>query len=192
MKTRPKTLTKTQFAELCGVGLDYISMNIKRKKIICNNRGRIDPANELNALFMQRRINSIETGETGSDSKKTTLVELERALKISELEKRNKEIELLTLKKEKIQGDVIPLELVMNLFKYHNHSIVTSFKATAERYTLDVAHKARLSLADSAELRSILVNYINEAVTEAHDYSKKQIQNICKEYSQKRAQGEKK
>lgn len=192
MNNKPKTLTQTQFAELCGVGLDYIGTYIKRKKIICNNRGRIDPANELNALFMQKRINSIDTDQTGDKKQKMTLVELERALKVSELEKRNKEIELLTLKKQKIEAEVIPLELTMSVFQQHNHSILTTFKIAAERYVLDISHRARLSLEESAQLKALLIEHINHAITEAHDLTKKQVGIICKEYSQKRAQGEKK
>lgn len=185
MNTKPKTLTKTEFADLCGVGLDYISVNITRKKIICNNKGRIDPSNELNALFIERRINK-------TDTKKISLIELERALKESELNKRNKEIELLTLKKQKLDAELIPVELVKSIFLYHNHSIVTAFKECAETYTNSFAHRARLSLEDRAALRGSLVEGINNAITNAQKLSHIQVDNICREYSLKRGQGEKK
>src|SRR5690349_16204116 len=66
-------LTQPEFAEKCGIGLNYLSVNKKRGKVITDEHGFIDDTNEINQLFMQKCLSRTKKEpKTRIDSKEST------------------------------------------------------------------------------------------------------------------------
>ncbi|MCZ2130804.1 MAG: hypothetical protein LC109_11130 [Bacteroidia bacterium] len=172
-----KLLTKPEFAKLAGVGIDYIATYIKRGKLIENKDGKLDLSNQLNELFLQRRI------EQGNN-KGYSLTELEKLLKESELEKRNKEIELLTLKTDKLNGQLLPVDLFESVMAVNCKNFVLSFESATDKLLIVLSSKLKMSNEDKAEFRQTLVETINKAQLDAISASKKEVKNLVDEFKE--------
>lgn len=170
-------LTKTALADLCNIGLDYVSMYLKRGKLIETKDGLIDIENEVNRLFIDKRIETDKDKNNGR-----SLVELERLIKELEVEKRQLEIELLKIKNQKMAGSVLPVQIFMDLLLQHNKSIGSSFENAAERLITVTAQKYGLKNEDKTALNAQLKVIINDSVKEAVNETKKHAARISKDY----------
>jgi hypothetical protein len=116
--------TRKSFAKLCGVQEQQIGVYIKRGKIIEKNK-RIDDSIPDNVEFMNSRSIKVAGLEKKIDTPVTDPKEiieraqaLERYNKLTtsrkemEIEKMNEEVELFRLKKLKLQGKLIPTDVV--------------------------------------------------------------------------------
>lgn len=107
-------------------------------------------------------------------------------------EKKAYEIELLKVKLQKAQGEVLPTDLVSNVFAQHFKSITTAFYNGAENFISIIAKETGLSKEKTAKLRGELIEVVNQSVKEGIDSSKKSIKNLVQEYSEVRGVGERK
>jgi len=123
-------LTKTEFAEKCGVSLAYISVNKSRNKIILDAQGYIDELNSTNQLFLQKCLSrpksaskAIENAEKGDKSEFTpssTGVHQPKNLENDEFSRQNTTVTDRALKKmdldaEKKQKEIERLDQEMRL-----------------------------------------------------------------------------
>tara|TARA_B100000953_G_scaffold290249_1_gene275089 strand:- start:8885 stop:9694 length:810 start_codon:yes stop_codon:yes gene_type:complete len=116
----------------------------------------------------------------------------ERASKADTLLKERKaEIELLKI--EKMNGKLLPIDLVFRLLNIHNRSIFTSFQRDIENIEskfcdiLAGGDRQKLSMIHD-EVSKILDN----SVSEAKEMAEKDIDNAIDEYAQTRSRGERK
>lgn len=185
--TKKELLTKTEFAKLCGIQLNTLSVYITRKKVVCNGK-LIDPLNEINQLYIancKRTTEKKRTSESGQ-----TLVELEKTLKELDRDKRKKEISLLTLKESKLKGELIPVHLVADLITVYAKSINDEFLQVNRQIINEISHRKRLSSTEQAEIKSQLTGILNKSISKAKDQTKKQMAKIINEYSETRGPGE--
>jgi hypothetical protein len=119
-----------------------------------------------------------------------TITYSERVLKYRDTQKRQKEIERLELDLQKKRGEVIPTELILPVFKQHNHSLSTQFHNGAEEFLRRIAKIKDLSSTEVAKLKGELVAIINEAQRKSAEMTIHGVDAIIKEFSVKKGVGE--
>jgi len=208
--------TKKQFATMCDMPTNRLSIYIGRNKVQLTD-DLIDSDLEINKYFLEKHAvnsvpqqqnpekkpqakstkkdsqsnNSDASGTINTDpSQKSSLFALDQRLKVLEAKKREKEIELLNIKEQKLRGEAIPTDLVKIIFGQHFKSIGTTFKNATETIITNIGKKKALNVNEIAELRSVLNGILNDAISESIQESKKNIKNIVEEYSVKRGVGE--
>ena len=129
-----------------------------------------------------------DDNEAGWDSK--TMQGLTKQKLVVEIEKKKREIALLKIRQEKLNAVVIPTDLVKIIFAQHSRSIATEFKNSVDTILTLISKKADLRIEQTAELRGSLLQQINEAMERSVTESKKNINNIVKEFIEKKEVGE--
>jgi len=210
-------LTKNEFAEQCGIQTKALSVYIQRGKVVVVNE-HLDTNNDRNKAFIEKNkgkkrekelIKDIPTiaptvkhqvniddfdddvlNEDDEDSEVPALYVSEKLLKHLDTKKREREISLLKIKEDKIRGIVIPSDLIKPVFLQHNQYILMEQKNADEEILTMYAHKYSMSLEDIAFMRGEYVKRRNAAVQKAAESSAKAVENIVRDFSDKRGVGE--
>lgn len=205
---------QTEFASLCGIKKNELSVQISRGKVVVES-GLIDEDHVVNNAFkirwqdkrgiknapvvpqpQHKRAPVDQEGKPAMDDIPDepggNLRSLELQQKKLDVFKRAEEIKNLKVRNEKLTGVVIPTEMVRILFAQHSKSITTTFVQGCDNLLSVLQQTKEFSQVEVAELRRQLKQIVNEAVNKAVDNSKKQIGNIVTEYSDRRGQGERK
>lgn len=125
-----------------------------------------------------------ETGEAGS------MYLLQKQKLSAEIRKKHREISLLQLREDKIRGEVIPVELVKNLFRSHTQAIVTAQKDGIEDLLIQISAETRMKGDQLARLRGKMVAILNTGTEKSVAASKRNLRSIISVYSLKREAGE--
>lgn len=186
------THSKKEFAELCGITTRYLSIYIKRKKVMVTEAGLIDDAVPQNSMFLKSRARKIKPKkekdappDAAKVERETDLKELmamEKESKRLAMESKRKEQTLLDAKIQKMHGQLMPTDLVKILFAQHFREVSTSFKQGIDGILSEIGKKARLNGNQVAEIRATMVKIINECVNKGVDNSKKSVEKIVTEY----------
>lgn len=213
-------LTQPEFAEKCGIGLNYLSVNKKRKKVITDEHGFIDDTNEINQLFLQKCLSRPKSAkkdlaagpisgvavevdlsglkekekskksENDEFSRENTLVDLQKEKGTLEIQLKNNSIELQRLEIKKKRGELVPTQSVKNLIIKHSESIKTSYSEASDNLIVIISHKKQLSSEEVADIRSQFVKIINKAIDNAITFTLSGLNNIVTDYSSKRGVGQ--
>lgn len=119
-------------------------------------------------------------------------VELDREAKYLTVLKAREQVEIERMKKEKMQGEVIPTDLVKQLFNQHFKNLCLQFKDEAEKIATVMVKSLGGKNADKVEIFSRLEGSINRAIDEARELTALDIKQIVMEHSAKRGIGERK
>jgi len=133
---------------------------------------------------------SLRDEQLEAEQAKIDAYNLDRKIKARELEAKEQTIELNRLKIQKLNGEIIPTELVTLVFAQHFKSITDSFYHAADNYIAVVAKRFGGKQEDISFVRGELIKLVNKAVQDSIKESKKNVDNIVNEYSQRRAAGE--
>lgn len=106
--------------------------------------------------------------------------------------KRREDTELARIKKEKQQGMLLPAEEVKYLFTRNNKSQVAAFENGLNNMLNDMIQRYKLSAADAARYKGMVIDVINKASEDAAAATKRELANMIAELSEVRARGEKK
>lgn len=143
----------------------------------------------------ESEINQTKTVEISTNSAKNTeeitKYNVETQLKLLEAEKKSREIELLKIKIEKLNGLVIPTDLVKLVFGQHFKSAAIAFKDGAEKFLTRFAVEKNLNRSEIAKARLDLTEIINTSIKESIENSKKDIDKVISQFVEKRGKGEK-
>lgn len=208
-------LTQPEFAEKCGIGLNYLSVNKKRGKVVTDEHGFIDDTNQINQLFLHKCLSrpkkTKEQAETlpklditsstqpkalsknienEEFSRENTLVELQKEKGTLEIQLKNNSIELQRLEIKKKRGELVPTQSVKNLIIKHSESIKTSYSEASDNLIVIISHKKQLSSEEVADIRSQFVKIINKAIDNAISFTLSGLNNIVADYSGKRGVGQ--
>jgi hypothetical protein len=199
--------SKKEFAELCNMKTNELSVYIKRLKVIEGPNETIDDNVDKNRAFLEKRrkkqtlsepkqLRVIEfkektTSEPEETSTGQSYTESERQLKYLDTIKRQKEIEKLDIEIAKKRGEVVPSELIKPVFLQHNQSILTEFKNGIDEILRVFAKKSSLSVNQIAELKGEMVDIINRSVNKAIVTSENSVEVIISEHAEKRGVGQK-
>jgi hypothetical protein len=206
--------SKKEFAKMCGITSKYVSVYQKRGKILYSG-DYIDTAIPENRDFLYKcqvegkskdivimdhtkveppRKPTRETHEPNIKQPERehggTSYALDQEIKQLELEKKREDLELSKLKRAKLSGEVIPVDLVKNTMAVYGKSTTTAFHNAADNFLMDIQKEAGLTREQIAKMRSGLIATVNTAVDDAHREAVESIRNIVDEYSQTRGQGE--
>ncbi|OJV51643.1 MAG: hypothetical protein BGO31_00115 [Bacteroidetes bacterium 43-16] len=111
-------------------------------------------------------------------------------LKYLDTLKREKEIEQLTIKIQKQRGEVVPADLIQNVFTAHNQSILIEFKNGADDIIRIISAEKRFSVDEIAKIRGQLVDILNRAIDQAIENTAKSVEQIINDYTSILAVGE--
>lgn len=188
--------TRSQFCKLLDISQATISMAVKRGHLIMSG-DYIDDTLPQNSLFVQKKmakmdkaIAAIPEADDVLSSGPNDLAKLNSIKTKVWIKKTNEEYEIAKIKKEKLQGALMPSELVKPVFLHHNQSIVAEFKNAIDDIVRIFAQKKSLSVNEKAEMTGELINCINQAISKATKLSIKNINNIIEEFTEKKGVGE--
>ena len=111
--------------------------------------------------------------------------ELDKAKLKADLKKKLLDSDIAKINKEKLQGLLIPTDLVMSVIKLQSDSLKVAYHAAAENLILIIGQRKKLNNKDIADIRRDLTGTINQAVDVGVSESHKGIKKIVKEYSMK-------
>lgn len=206
--------TKKEFAQLIGKTTKDLAVYIGRGKVNLTNDGKIDTSDLKNANFYQvysakselkaeappviRRPKKviiedeeIPEPDFAFDSDIPAYAVSEQKLKYLDTLKREKEIEALELKNQKIKGEVVPADLIQPILLQQNRNMMIEIKNGMEEVLRSVAKRFDLTLADVADYRKQITYTINDSAKKAIENSKKALVSILNDYSETRGRGEK-
>lgn len=126
----------------------------------------------------------------GDNSQKSTLYNIEIDQKELNLKKTQKEIELLSIKKSKLEGEVIPIQPVKDILSIFSKSVTSAFHSAADNLLMRIAKKKNLTKEEMASFRNELIEVINIGVVDAYNDSVAGVKNITAEYSLSKGVGE--
>lgn len=212
-------LSKKDFAALCGFSSRELSVYIGRGKVIMSGK-EIDDSDPTNRDFVLKRKgqaapappeknlrmikpdpgDDISPGdESDDDDPDDGLIdddgsESSYALNKKKLKKQIGKLEVDTrlqeLKEEKMRGELIPVDLVRNLFRAHTQSIITSMKDGIEELLINFSVEARLKGDQLASLRGKMVGILNTGVDKSVIISQRNMRSIVDQVKVKKDVGE--
>lgn len=113
--------------------------------------------------------------------------ELDKAKLKADLHKKVLDADIAKINKEKLQGLLIPTDLVISVVKLQADSLKVAYHAAAEHLILIIGQRKKLNSKDIADIRRDLTGTINKAVDVGASESHKGIKKIVKEYSTKQS-----
>lgn len=205
-------LSKKEFAELIGQPTNYLSVYIKRGKIIIGENELIDTTNEKNNAFILKQggkktnrekenavIETVEAEtvfekpkikprvnlpnqQTETETEFQNIAALDKKKLELDVKKKQADLEAVLIKNAKAKGEVIPFELMKPLIAQNNQSLTTAFKNAADEVLAAMAKKKNFSNTEVAELNGVLVQAINTAIKKATDQSIKSLEILINDY----------
>lgn len=166
-----------------------------KKEVAQQSKEKVKPKKLPQTIYVPE-VPKAKSGKHNMNSeeieKMTTNFEMDNALKRLEMEKKELEVEKLKIQNAKLNGEVIPTDLVKMIFAQHFKSVTTAFHQGADNFITEITKRLDLKRDEMVRLRKELVEIINQAVNDSIEDSKGSIDNIQEEYSQTRGVGERK
>jgi hypothetical protein len=198
--------SRQDIIEKYGVQHAYISVYIKREKLIEEAGGDFDTKNPINKIWFKKQDEKLKLDSTEvnhkTDSKKKkekqkeidfTGREEENAAKLRKheadieqktitTELRQEELDLKRMQRMRLQGQLIPTELVQRTFVIHMKNIADTIYSGSD----DIATKMVKILGGDRDnliqIRKEIIEIMNSCISEAKTRSKRDINNIMSEY----------
>ena len=199
-------LSKKDFAQLCGMDTKKLAVYIKRRKVTVEKTGFIDTKNEVNALFIAKNNAEKPTKSEKTDKKtskrkanddeididlnKLELIGLDKEKKKADLRKSEVEFQISLLKKEKLMGTTMPIEMVKSIISNLSKAFIGEFKNGANEIIRVLEKSKDYSHTEVSELRGSLSSIINEAMKKSISNAKKDMKTVAENYSETRGVGE--
>jgi hypothetical protein len=211
--------TKKDFAALCGIKTNQLSVSISRGNVILSGE-LIDENDAKNANFLQRHrekvlkapavtepsptkenkkpanvalesdVPPITTGKTKPKKTGLSQYEIDLQIKRADLEKKEVDTRIALLKEEKMLGASIPTDLVKSVIGNLSKSMVSWFKDGADHFIIEISKRKSLTNEESAQLKGVLVEIINTSSSKAIAECRKNLKSIINDYSTKKEVGE--
>jgi hypothetical protein len=150
------------------------------------------PPTKAQTKIQLNEIARKEKMEDKFEEQATHKFNLDRQIKEADLEAKEQTIELNRLKIAKMSGEVIPTQLVIDVFAQHFKGITVSMHQGCDNFLMTIAKVSGMKKADLARMRGELIEIVNEAVRDGVQDSKDSVKNIVGEYSNRRGVGERK
>jgi hypothetical protein len=201
---------KAEFARICHLTTGNLTKYITRKKVTERPDGMFDDADLVNAEFIKRRKEMQETKESGEKPTETPgktpkmkrkpgktpetpgtepsapgeMYALDVGRKKAQIESAEAERQLKMFQIQRMQGKLIPTDLVKIAFTTAFRAVNTGFKQTVDDLLTEIAAKYRLNVNEMAEEKGRAIRMINDSINRNADTFKSEIANIISEYSQ--------
>lgn len=183
------------------------------KVVLCDDAEHIDTTFPTNRDFMEtqraKRGLKAPKAKTKNSAKPPTpkapktevpaqveaaegVLSLEKQIKQADLKKKEQEIEKLKLQNAKLQGQLIPTELVKSLIREFSEAMKISYLDAVESYTTIVAKQKKLTREEESKIKQHFTALINDTLKKQGVNAKKQLKNIVEDYQEVRGKGERK
>lgn len=195
--------SRTELCKEFGIKQAYLSVNIKRGNLVLDEDGKIDTSDPKNALFVEKRkaergrdgvfVEKKQKKQVDSDSKEAeamSLLDLKKRKDLVAILKTEEDIELAKLKKEKLQGESVPVDSIKSVLLYLSEAIHVSWEQELESFLLKLGAKYSIPRDESVKIRTEFTTMSNAARKKAVDRAKKDLKKIQVENSAKREVGE--
>ncbi len=113
-----------------------------------------------------------------------TTVTLDKMIKRTSILKAQESIRLDRFKKQRLEGKVIPTDMVREIFAQHFKNVTDEFYQSADNLVTEISESIGASRDEMVKLRSKLKKEVNQAVKIAKDQSEKDILAIVEKYSE--------
>lgn len=203
-------ISPKEFAETYGLKYATLRSHISRGKVIKKDNF-IDTDNPVNRLYIQENA----TTKTVSPPKKTSNEEITTTKappksdygseapgsdetnlvlrkKRADALKSEKDAELKTLQIQRLQGKLMPIDLVEKTQVINMQSIFRSFESSGENVASIMVERLGGDRADLAFIITRMRVELNRAIQDAKEKSKEEITGLMQEYASTRSRGEKK
>ena len=212
--------TMKEFADLCGLSLANLSTYKSRSKIELtagkvddqkdinasflkhqlSKKGKLSTENTVKTtetvdntatsdqILTKKRNKSTST--TPTDNGSGSLYHLDIQKKELDIQKTSEEIELLKKKKKKMEGELIPTDLVTELLKLHFTSATNQFKNSIENILTEWTKRKDFTREELAELRGHLTGELNNSITKSVKESQLNLNKVLEEFSLRKGVGE--
>tara|TARA_R110000851_G_scaffold327741_1_gene497659 strand:+ start:23 stop:688 length:666 start_codon:yes stop_codon:yes gene_type:complete len=117
------------------------------------------------------------------EAKAVAVYDLDKQKKLLEIEKLENENKISKIKLDKMNGVVIPTDLVMVLFGQHSKSLTTAFHQAAENFVVEMAQAYGVDKKSQAKMRGDLIAVVNKAIEDSLEISRDGIDNVVDEYA---------
>jgi hypothetical protein len=107
-----------------------------------------------------------------------------------DIAKKIRETSILKLREEKIKGEIVPIDVIKNLFSMHTQSIITAQKDGIEELLINLSVEARLTGDQLARLRGKMVEILNNGVDKAIIITQRNMKVLVNEFAIKKDVGE--
>lgn len=134
-------------------------------------------------------ITNDEGDEGSADPSKSMYTLNKKRLKV-EIAKKTRETEILKLREQKIKGEIVPIDIIKNLFSLHTQSIISAQKDGIEELLINLSGEMRLSSEQLGRLRGKMVDILNNAVDKAIIITQRSMKVVVKEFTVKKDVGE--
>lgn len=203
---------KADFAKMCGLTTGNLTNYIKRGKVILSG-DYVDDTIPVNKDFLGKRIDKAEPAppklhmlrpdpgepeipDTGEDDEggeapgMENFFLLDKKYKAAQLKKVKVDTRLQELKEEKLRGELVPVELIKNLFRAYTQSIITANKDGIEELLINFSAEHRLRGDQLAALRGKVVGILNNSIDKSVAVAQKNLQAVINQVKVKRDVGE--
>jgi hypothetical protein len=118
------------------------------------------------------------------------LASMDRDKLEADTDKKRFDAEIARIKMEKLQGLLIPTDLVTSVIQLQAESLKKSYHDAAEKLIIIFCQKKKLNNKEMGELRRELNENVNDAIDSGIEESKKGIKRIVTDYAEVRGVGE--
>lgn len=178
-------ISRRSFCEMAGIGITHINTYADREKIKLEPDGRIDIALPVNQDFLRSRDKAkkvvkkkVEATEPIQFDGQSEYEERKRV----ELEMKKRDLMMKDVQLQKMNGEVIPTELVGVMIKYHVRQLQMELKYSFERMVSDLVIKLNGDKSEIGKSRKLISETINAASEKARAGMQKQLSQIVDDY----------
>ncbi len=205
-------LSPKDFADQFGLKYNTVRSHVTRKKLI-KVGGYIDTKNPVNELYIQENATK-DAVESSKPPKSTPNEEIEYQApapkpsvssgdgsaetsltlrkKRADALKAEREAEYKHLQIQKLQGKLMPIELVEKTLTINIQSIFRSFESGSENIASIYNERLGGNRADLADMITRMRQELERAIDSAKQKSRDEIEALMEEYAATRSRGEKK
>ena len=206
-------ISPKDFAAQYGLKYATLRSHISRGKVVKKDNF-IDTENPVNKLYIQENATKVAltppkkaanenieteskppvtaTPPTASSSDDGDLSNLTLREKFAKTLKVEREAEYKRLQNLKLQGKLMPIELVEKTLTINIQSIFRSFESSSENIASIYNERLGGDRADLADMVTRMRQELERAITSAKQKSKEEITGLMQEYAATRSRGEKK
>lgn len=200
-------LTKKEFADECGMTTRKLAVYIGRDKVLADENGLIDDGNIVNSEFRKiyadkkqapgktkgvaratkktgnvAKDAALEAAETKKGVQNDELYELNKKQKAAQIAREEREALILQARIQKMNGELIPTDLVKALFSSHFREVTLSFKQGIDFILTQIGQETKTNGHQVELWRKKMVAILNESVNKGVENSKKNVANVVTEY----------
>jgi hypothetical protein len=201
-------ITRVELAQHIGKPTNYLSVYIKRGKLI-EVDGKIDLENIVNKRFLARQTHKLEklpqnitkavesfkheekerkeivTQKINKENQKTkkqmNVFALDEEKKQKEIEKLTVDIQIKELQFRKMEGELLPFEIVKELVSQMAKHLISEFDNATDNILTRISTQTKMSASLISECREFMKLENNLAQKKAMDLTKKSMEAVIKE-----------